>query len=149
MQKRGRPKALIETQQVAVRLPKAMVKRLQPHVSKEIRNRLANSFCDEARDPRMLKIAGQIEELAKDVRKSLGAEWHADQYAHQVFIETLRLLFAGLPVPKGKQAKLKAEPADAAKMIYNRYMITMRELEKNRRSGMKVPLSHILEGGND
>lgn len=54
-----------------------------------------------------------------------------------------------LPAPKGKQAKLKTDPAEAAKLIYNRYVSDVRELTKNRKIGMRVPLWHLLEGHNE
>jgi len=54
-----------------------------------------------------------------------------------------------LPAPKGKQAKLKTDPAEAAKLIYNRYVSDVRELTKNRKIGMRVPLWHLLEGRNE
>lgn len=156
MQKsRGRPKSPVETEQVAVRLPKTWVEHFQPHVSKQIRERLARSFADEARDPQMLKIAGQIEELAKAVRRATGGfDWHSDQTAHAIFLETLRLLFADLPAPKAKQMKGKMDPAAAAALIYNGYAMTVRELEQNRKTGMRVPVDFLLkqhfgEGSDD
>jgi hypothetical protein len=145
MQKRGRPKALIETKQVAVRLPVAMVEEFGPYVSEQIRERLARSLFDEARDPHLRKLAGQIEEIAKDVHGATGFEWHSDQTAHHIFIEALRLLFANLPVPKAKKSKVALDPAAAAAIIYNRYAATVRELERTRKTGMRTPLSQLLE----
>jgi hypothetical protein len=146
MQKRGRPKALIETEQVAVRLPKAWVDHFRPHVSKEIKEHLWRSLLDERRDPHLVKIAGQIEEIAKDVRRATGFEWHADQQAHQIFIEALRLLFVNLPIPKAKLSKKASmDPKAVATIIYNRYAETVRELERTKKTRRRVPLSHLLE----
>jgi hypothetical protein len=149
MQKRGRPKALVESEQVAVRLPKVMVKHFRPHVSKEIRERLARSLMDDGHDPHLRKIAGQIEEIAKDVRRATGFEWHADQKAHQIFIEALRLLFANLPVPKAKLSKVPMDPTAVAIIIYNRYAETVRELEQTKKTRMRTPLSLLLESDDD
>jgi hypothetical protein len=149
MQKRGRPKALVETEQVAVRLPKAWVDHFRPHVSKEIKEHLARSLMDEGRDPHLVKITGQIEEIAKDVRRATGFEWHADQQAHQIFIEALRLLFANLPIPKAKLSKVPMDPKAAATIIYNRYAETVRELDRTKKTRMRTPLSHVLENDND
>jgi hypothetical protein len=149
MQKRGRPKALIETEQVAVRLPKAWVDHFRPHVSKEIKEHLWRSLLDERRDPHLVKIAGQIEEIAKDVRRATGFEWHADRQAHQIFIEALRLLFADLPIPKAKLSKAPMDPKAVATALFNRYAETVRELERAKKTRMRAPLSHILEDDND
>jgi hypothetical protein len=99
----------------------------------------------EARDPHLRKLAGQIEEIAKDVHGATGFEWHSDQTAHQIFVEALRLLFANLPVPKTKKSKVALDPAAAAAIIYNRYAATVRELERTRKTGMRTPLSQLLE----
>lgn len=143
--KRGRPEALIKTEQVAVRLPLEMVANFRPHVSQQIRERLAWSLWEDGRDPRLRKLSGQIEEIARDVRGATGFDWHADHTAHQIFIEALRLLFADLPVPKAKKSKLALDPAAAAAMIYNRYAANVRELERTKKTGMHTPVSRLLE----
>jgi hypothetical protein len=148
-QKRGRPKAKIETEQVAVRLPKMMLKYLRPHVSKEIRERLARSLFDDSRDQSLRKLEAKIERLATEVRQATGFEWRADSYSHQVFVEVLRLLIADLPVPEAREAKLNVEPAQAAALIYTRYTNDVRELEQKRKINPRIPLSHLLEGMND
>jgi len=150
MQKRGRPKAAEETEQVAVRLPKSMVAQLRPNVSKEIRERLAQTLFDDERDPNLRKIAGQIEEIANDVRHATGSEWHADESSHHIFIGALKLLFADLKVPKAKSSAVKMDPIAAARLLYNRYAENARELEqRDRPIKMKPRLRRQLEGDND
>ena len=146
MQKRGRPKALIETEQIAVRLPKAMVAELRPNVSKEVRERLARSLFDDKRDPALRLLAGQIEQLAKEVKFAIGVDFHADKIAHQVFLETLKLLFADLPAPRARASTIKADPKVAAELIYNRLKATG---QKGAKPTMRPTIRHLLENSDD
>jgi hypothetical protein len=146
MQKRGRPKALIETQQVTVRLPKAMVAELQPSVTKEIRERLARSLFDDKRDPALWLLEGQIEQLAKEVKFAIGADFHADKIAYQVFLETLKLLFADLAAPKVRTSTIKADPKLAAELIYNRLKATGK---KRAKPTMRPTIRYLLENNDD
>ena len=133
MQKRGRPPSRLPSEQITVRLPRAMLERFRRGgngVSAEIQRRLTESIEDEERrDPELLKLEGQIEELAKAVRRALGAEWHKDKKAHQTFIETLARLFDDLPVPSKTEVDPEVDPIAAAKLIYRHYVATVRDLE--------------------
>lgn len=150
--KRGRPRLDVETEQVAVRLPKGWIDAMRPHgLSKEIRDRLYRSLFEEhiegSRDPHMVKLAAQIEQLAKDVRRATGADWHADRISHQIFLETLKLLFAHQPAPTADTARIKPPDApSAAAMIFNSYLETVREHEEREQAvTMKPTLRSKLE----
>jgi hypothetical protein len=146
VKKMGRPKATVETEQVAVRLPKYMIDLLKPHVSEAIRNRLGRSFFDDERDQHLVKLAGQIEELANDVRRTTGCEWHTDKLSHEIFIEALRLLFDGLPVPEQQVSTYDlGDPRTAARTLYNRYAEQVRELEQSPATKMKPTVRSQLE----
>ena len=132
MQKRGRPPSRLPTEQVTVRLPRAMLERFRRNgrgVSAEIQARLTGSIYDDERDPQLRKLEGQIEQLAKDVRRTFGAEWHQDEKAHRTFIETLRRLFDDVPLPAAQISKIAADPITAADLIYRLYVGTVRDLE--------------------
>ena len=109
---------------------------MQPHLSQNIRDRLYRSLFDEeieaARDPHLVKIAGQIEELARRVRRATRADWHADRTSHEIFLETLRLLFESEPPPTAKISKLKSDPKQAAEVIFNSYIEEVREYERDK-----------------
>jgi hypothetical protein len=148
--KLGRPRLDAETEQVAVRLPKPWVDAMRPHLSQNIRDRLYRSLFEEhldrERDPHMVKISGQIEELARSVRRATGADWHADRISQQIFLETLRLLFASLPVPTAELSSVKLDPQAAAQIIFNSYAETVREHEQREKTiVMKPTLRSQLE----
>lgn len=145
--KRGRPPIDAETEQVAVRLPKAWIEALRPNLSQNVRDRLYRSLFDEQidaqRDPHLVKLGGQIEELARRVRRATRADWHADRLSHQIFLETLRLLFESKPLPTDQISQLKSDPKQAAELIFNSYVEEVREYEQGNVIRSK------LEGGND
>jgi hypothetical protein len=130
----GRPPAALETVQVGLRLPKVWVEQFQRGrgVSKEIQERLFQSFFDDATDPKLREFWGQLEQLAVDVRRAFGAEWHDDQKAHLAFIDAVRRLIADLPVPTEQVSTLNIEPSIAGQLIYNQYLATIRDLKEGR-----------------
>jgi hypothetical protein len=76
----------------AVVLPREMLDQLRESgrergrgVSEEIRNRLGGSLLDDTLDQTTRLFTGEILELAREVRRDCGAEWHADVNAHEVF----------------------------------------------------------------
>ncbi|MEH2546649.1 hypothetical protein V1283_003294 [Bradyrhizobium sp. AZCC 2262] len=137
--KRGRPPIAAETEQVAVRLPKAWIKVMQPHLSQNIRDRLYRSLfeeqIDQQRDQHLVRLSGQIEELARRVRRATRADWHSDRLSHQVFLETLRLLFEAQPAPTAEASTLKSDPNQAAEVIFNSYVEEVREYEQGKTGG--------------
>jgi hypothetical protein len=133
--KRGRPRLAPgrETEQVTIRLPKMMLQFLRGDRSAQIRERLAGSLADDDRDPNVRKLQAQIEQLAKEVQLACdGREWHADRYAHAIFVEAVRLLLADLPAPESGEARFKIDPSQAAGMLYTRYVNDLRQLEQHR-----------------
>jgi hypothetical protein len=144
---RGRPSARIKSEQIALRLPDFMVQQLRQAghsregLSSEIRERLARSLGDDARDPQLRSLQGQIEQLAKEVKFNFGADFHADKTAHQVFLETLKLLFADLVEPNAQISTIEVDPKVAAKLIYNRLKATGRNAEPT----MRPTIKHLLE----
>jgi len=144
--RRGRPPIDAETEQVAVRLPKAWIEAMRPHLSQNIRERLYRSLFEqqlsEQRDPHLVRLGGQIEELARRVRRATRAEWHADRISHQIFMETLRLLFESEPTPTAEISNVKSDPKQAAELIFNSYLEEVREYEQGKNLRSK------LEGGN-
>lgn len=151
--KRGRPRALVETEQVAVRLPRFMVDRFRKGrhgLSREIQERLARSMHFDQVEPHLRVLCGQIEQLAKAVHRAFGQEWHADQRAHRTFIETVRLLLNDLErqPPSERKATVKAEPTHAAELIYNHFVATTRDAHEGRVE-FRPSLRQILEGSND
>lgn len=134
--RRGRPPLDGETEAVNVRLPKAWVEWMRPHLSQNIRDHLYKSLfeaqVDAQRDPHLVKIAGQIEELARRVRRATRADWHADRLSHQIFMETLRLLFEAQPAPAAEVSKLRSDPKQAAELIFNSYVEEVREYEQEK-----------------
>jgi hypothetical protein len=144
---RGRPRARIENEQIALRLPRFMVQKLREAghsregLSSEIRERLYRSLFDDARDPQLWLLEGQIEQLAKEVKFNIGADFHADKIAHRVFLETLKLLFADLVEPSAQISTIKADPKAAAELIYNRLKATGRNAEPT----MRPTIKHLLE----
>jgi hypothetical protein len=145
-QKVGRPKAPYETVQVGLRLPKGWVEEFQRGrgVSKEIQERLARSIFDDATDPKLRELWGQIEQLAVGVRRAFGTEWHADQRAHGAFVETLKRWLADLERPTAKTSTLDVDPAAAAQIIYTTY-VQMIEDQKQGRTVMRATARHELE----
>jgi hypothetical protein len=142
----GRPKAEIATEQVAVRLPVVMIEALSPQISKSIRERLARSLSDDMRDQRLARLQGQIEQIAKDVRGATGHEWHTDRQAHLIFIEALKLLFDDLPVPAQQVSDDLGDVRTAAKILYQRYAATVRELEQHGRTEMRTTTRSLIKG---
>jgi hypothetical protein len=148
MQKRGRPPARIPTEQVTVRLPRAMLDQFRRGgrgVSAEIQERLFRSLFDDARDENILLFAGKIEQLAKDVHGALGAHWYEDEKAHHVFIETVKRLFADLPVPSAQISKSPVDAKTAADLLYNRYVAVIQDYEAGAKPKIREPISHLLE----
>jgi hypothetical protein len=123
-----------------------MIADLQPHVSQNVRERLARSLFDDRRDPHLVRICGQIEELAKDVRRATGAEWHADGTSHAIFIEMLKLLFADQPAPPASSAS-STDPRATATFLYRRYAQSLREAEQQGYTVLKP--TFITGGSND
>jgi hypothetical protein len=147
--RRGRPRARLPTEQIAVRLPKAMVDefRKSPRgLSGEIQERLFGSLF--VSDPHFVLLSGQIEELARDVRRAIGVDWHADKKAHQVFLETIKRLLANLPEPTAELSAVKADASTAAEMIYNRYAEAVREAATKSETVMKPAIRQQLEKDN-
>jgi hypothetical protein len=153
MQKRGRPPARIQTEQVAVRLPREMVGRFRKSrrgVSGEIQDRLWRTIIEDgSTEPNFRELVGRIELLAKDVGRAFGAEWYADQKAHRTFVDVVRRLLADLPEPADQITTIKADPTVAGELIYQRFVSTMRELEEKGSTEMKPTIRYLLEGGND
>jgi hypothetical protein len=151
MQKRGRPPSLLETEQVAVRLPADWITRFRKApggVSAQIRNRVAESLALDALEPNFLKLSGQIDQLAKRVHRAFEHEWHADAKAFDAFVQAVKLLLADLPKPTKSQSEVKASAADAGQLIYNDFVSTTRELVKKGRTEIRTPLRHRLEKDN-
>jgi hypothetical protein len=127
--KRGRPPAAIPTVQVTVKLWKEWVERFQKKeggISKAIQERLARSFVEDARDAKLIQLAGQIEQLAIRVRRGYGAEWYEDQGAHAAFIGAVTLLLNAQRRPRTAKP-MKYEPAQAAQIIYDSYIAELKE----------------------
>lgn len=145
--KRGRPPIAEETEQVAVRLPTAWIAAMRPHLSQNIRDRLYRSLFEqeisEQRDPHLVRLGGQIEELARRVRRATRADWHADRISHQIFLEALRLLFESEPAPTAELSSIKSDPKQAAELIFNSYLEEVREYEQGKILRTK------LEGSNE
>jgi hypothetical protein len=100
-------------------------------------------------EPNFRKLVFQIERLAMDIERSVGAPWYADQRAFAVFQEVLRLVLRDLPQPSEQKSTIKADAATAADLIYRRYLAIVREWEDGSEPEMRTPLSHILERGKD
>ena len=149
MQKRGRPPAPFPTEQVTVRLDRAMLGEFRRGrgVSAEIQERLARSIQFDQQDTHLRKLVGQIDELAKEVWRTLGVEWHEDQKAHRTFIEVLRRLFADLPIPEFSWFRIRVRFIDAAELIYNRYVRSLHDFEEARSVGANVSLSKKSRDG--
>jgi hypothetical protein len=147
MQKRGRKPAPFPTEQVTVRLPKRWLDHFRRGrgVSKEIQERLAGSFHFDQTEPNFRKLVFQIERLAMDIERSVGAAWHADAKAYDIFLETLRLVLMDLPKPTEQKSTIKADPPTAAQLIYNRYLSIIRDWESGLEPQVKTPISHILD----
>lgn len=147
MQKRGRKPPPEPTEQVTVRLPSSWLDyfRKRRGVSAEIRERLAGSVHFDSIEPNFRKLAFQIERLAMDIEHSVGAPWHADSKAYEVFVETLRLVLADLPKPTEQKSAIKADAPTAAQLIYNRYLSIIRDWESEAAPRMRTPISHVLE----
>jgi len=150
---RGRPRARIENEQIALRLPRFMAQKLREAghsreggLSSEIRERLARSLFDDARDPQLWLLQGQIEQLAKEVKFNTGADFHADKIAHRIFLETLKLLFADLVEPNAQISTIKADPKVAAELIYNRLKATGK---RNAKTTMRPTIRHLLENDDN
>jgi hypothetical protein len=75
-------------------------------------------------------LVGQIEQLAKDVGRTFGAEWHRSPRAHRAFLEAMRLLFAEVPVPESNVGEAEIDPVAAAQVIFNRFIALSREYEE-------------------
>ncbi|MCA1512162.1 hypothetical protein [Bradyrhizobium sp. NBAIM01] len=151
--KRGRPPVGEETEQVAVRLPRAWIEMMRPHLSQNIRNRLHRSLfeeqIDQQRDQHLVRLGGQIEELARRVRRATRADWHADRISHQIFLETLRLLFESEPAPTAEISNVKSDPKQAAELIFNSYIEEVREHEQGKHTmRMKQTLLSKIEGSD-
>jgi hypothetical protein len=147
MQKRGRKPPPFPTEQVTVRLPKQWIEHFRHGrgVSKEIQERLAASFHFDQTEPNFRKLVFQIERLAMDIERSVGAPWYADDKAYEVFLETLRLVLRDLPKPTEQKSTIKADPTTAAQLIYNRYLSIIRDWERGLEPQARTPISHVLE----
>ena len=143
MQKRGRPPAPFPTEQVTVRLDRAMLGEFRRGrgVSAEIQERLARSIQFDQQDTHLRKLVGQIDELAKEVWRTLGVEWHEDQKAHRTFIEVLRRLFADLPIPEFRVSDTRFDSIDAAELIYNRYVRSLHDFERGAKRSVRTSAS--------
>jgi hypothetical protein len=137
--RRGRPPVAAETEQVAVRLPKEWIEAMRPHLSQNIRDRLYRSLfdeqIDEQRDKHLVKLAAQIEELARRVKRATRADWHSDRLSHQIFMETLRLLFEAQPAPSNDVSTLKSDPHQAAEVIFSSYVGEADDYEQSKSGG--------------
>jgi hypothetical protein len=126
---------------------------MRPHLSQNIRDRLHRSLFEEqieaARDPHMIRISGQIEEIAKSVRRATGSDWHADRASHLIFIEALKLLFESSPAPDTDVSNVTWDPKEAGRLIYRTYAETARELEQQRSLNMKATIRSKMERGDD
>jgi hypothetical protein len=147
----GRPPALIESEQVQVRLPVLMVTELRKagadrgwSLSKEIRERLGGSLLPPITDAESALVGRQVEQIAREVNEAFGAPWHQDRKAHAAFIETIKLLLADLPEPAGELSKVSASPTQAAELIYNKYLAVRRQWEKDEQVEMQTPTRTIL-----
>lgn len=146
MGKRGRPPAKIETMQVAIRLPVAWVEQFRKSeggVSKAIQERLWRSTIADDVDPKFVQLAGQIEQLAKRVRRLYGVEWYEDQDAHKTFVDTVKRLLADLPEPEAHATNVSYAPELAAEIIYKSYVAEVQELREkgiSERPGIKTLL---------
>jgi hypothetical protein len=147
MQKRGRKPPPFPTEQVTVRLPKQWIEHFRRGrgVSKEMQERLAGSFHFDQTEPNFRKLVFQIERLAMDIERSVGAPWYADSKAYEVFLETLRLVLRDLPKPAKQKSTIKADPSTAAQLIYNRYLSIIRDWERGLEPQARTPISHVLE----
>jgi hypothetical protein len=152
----GRPKALIESEQVQVRLPVIMVAELRKagtqqsrSLSEEIRDRLGGSLLPPRTDAQSALLGRQVEQIAKEVGEAYGAPWHQDRKAHAAFVETLKLLIADLQAPAAEISKVTAAPAQAAELIYNRHLAVKREWEKSGEVEVRAhtPLKNLLGDG--
>jgi hypothetical protein len=144
--KRGRKPSPFPTEQVTVRLPKLWIDQFRRRgVSNEIHARLAASFHFDQAEPNFRKLAFQIERLAMDIERSMGAPWYADEKAFEVFQETLRLALRDLPKPTAQKSTIKADASAAAQLIYQRYLSIVRDWERGVEPQMRTSLSHILE----
>jgi hypothetical protein len=151
MGKRGRPKAQIETMQVAIRLPRVWVEQFRKSeggVSKAIQERLARSTLSDATDPKMRELAGQIEQLARRVRRLYGAEWYEDQAAHKTFIETVKRLIVELPEPAERRSDVSYPSELAAEFIFKDYVAELQELEQGE-VRMKPSIKTLMGGSDD
>jgi hypothetical protein len=94
----------VETIQTAVRIPRAMLGRLQQSdlgVSEEIRRRLARTFAEDAIDPITRELLTGIVNLAAGVQADLGTPWHSYRGVQEVFAAAVALRLAAYkPVHK-------------------------------------------------
>lgn len=148
--RRGRKPPPVPTEQLSVRLPRQWVDHFRRGrgPTSEIYERLAASFHFDQAEPNFRKLAFQIERLAMEIERSIGAPWYADAKAFDAFQETLRLALADLPRPTEQTSNIKADAAAAAQMIYQRYLAIVRDWELGLEPQMRTPLSHILERDN-
>jgi uncharacterized membrane protein len=149
MQKRGRPPAKVPTEQIAVRLPRAWVSQFRKSgrgISGEIQERLARSMFDDDVDPNFRKLVGQIEVLARDVNRTFGVAWHADQKAHRAFVDTIRRLLAAMHEPTAQVSTIKADPTVAGELIFGRFVSVTRDFEDGKSvTTFRPTIRHQLE----
>jgi hypothetical protein len=147
MQKRGRKPPPLPSEQVCVRLPKPLVDHFRRGrgVSSEIQERLAASIHFDQVESNFRKLVFKIERLALDVEQSVGAPWHADQKAFDIFLKTLHMTLRDLPRPAEQKSTVKADAGAAAELIYNRYISNACDWELGGEPQMRTPLPQILE----
>jgi hypothetical protein len=149
--RRGRKPPQVPTEQISVRLPRQWIDdfRRGRGPTNEIYQRLAHSFHFDAIEPNLRKLAFQIEHLAMEIERNIGAPWYADGKAFDVFQETLRLVLNDLPRPTEQKSAIKADAPAAAQMIYQRYLSIARDWELGREPQMRTSLSQLLENGEE
>jgi uncharacterized protein YwbE len=150
MRKRGRPPAKVETVQVAIRLPREWVEQFRKEggVTKTIQKRLLTSTNFDEVDPEFRKLWGQIEELAKRVRRLWGFEWYEDQNARKTFVGVVKRLLTDLPEPAARSTKMSYTPEIAAEIIYRDYVAQLQELKRGD-VRMKPSVKTLLEGSDE
>src|SRR5260370_379573 len=92
-QRKGRPprdgEAMLRTSLV---LPREVLDRLRASergVSEEIRDRLVGSLLDDERPAETRMLVAEIVQLAEEVRRDFGTEWHTDLNAYKALVAAI------------------------------------------------------------
>jgi hypothetical protein len=142
----------VESAQVAIRLPRIWIdqfRKSEGGVSRAIQERLARSTMADETDPKFRELAGEIEQLARRVRRLYGSEWYEDGLAHQTFIKTIARLLNALPEPPTRTAKVSFTPEQAAEFIFKDHVEERKEFMAGKSFHERPSIKTLLGNGDD